>query len=96
MIDYNPAGQYSIQALSKKEGVNRSKLAFVFKKVCGKSIHQYIIYIRMEKAKAMLADSEMPIKAIAMECGYKDSKNFSTAFKKFTGKTPAAYQHRTR
>ena len=91
MIDLKPAGQYSIQSLSTKEGINRTKLAFVFKKEFGKSIHQYVIYMRMEKAKKMLTDPDIPIKAIAVECGYKNPKNFSTAFKKFTGKTPANY-----
>ena len=93
-IELTPEQEHSIEMLSLKAGIGRTKLIYGFKNLYGQSIHQYIIYARMEKAKVMLRDSDKPIKAISKLSGYRDVKNFLTAFKKYTGQTPAQYQKR--
>jgi AraC-like DNA-binding protein len=92
IIESNPGADYSIGSLSLRSGINRTKLSYGFKKLFGASLHQFIIAERIAKAKSLLAGSDQPIKAIARDCGYKNVKNFLTAFKKQTGKTASQYQ----
>jgi len=94
IIEANPAEGHSIESLTIKAGISRTKLSYGFKKIFSKSIHQFIISARMEEAKRMLNESDEPIKAIAILCGYRNAQNFLTAFKKYTGSTPTQYKKR--
>jgi AraC-like DNA-binding protein len=91
-IGQNPGGSYKISELSADLSMDRNKLYYGFKKVCSRTIHQFIISQRIKLAKRLLRNTEKPIKAIASDCGYKDVKNFHTAFKKATRTTPLAYR----
>ncbi len=48
--------------------------------------------MRMERAKALLADSGLRIHAIAEQVGYSDVAHFSKSFKRFVGMTPGEYR----
>ncbi len=67
-----------------------SKLFYEYKNV---SPMDYIIQLRMEKAKGLFQeDSELRIKDIAAHVGYVDSLYFSKVFRKYTGKSPKQYR----
>ncbi len=67
-----------------------SKLFYEYKNV---SPMDYIIQLRMEKAKELFQeDSELRIKDIAAHVGYVDSLYFSKVFRKYTGKSPKQYR----
>jgi AraC-like DNA-binding protein len=51
---------------------------------------------RVETAKALLQESELPIGAIAAEIGYGEPTHFSRAFKRITGNSPGAYRRQLR
>lgn len=73
-------------------GVNRSYLTSSFKKMIGCSPQEYLVNLRMEKAKTMLLKTDMPIYAIASEVGYTDQLAFSKIFKQHYGTSPRAYR----
>ena len=87
-----PEGKYSIKKLSRQEGISRIKLTYGFRDMFGISIHRFIINTRMEKAKELLHTTNLPVKAIAVQCGYKSTQHFITAFKKYSGQPPALYK----
>lgn len=92
LIESKPAGAYNIKQLVMQVGINRNKLVYGFKKVTGESIHQFVIGQRMKAAQQLLTTTDFPIKKIAALSGYPNTANFITAFKKFTGNTPLAFQ----
>ena len=53
-----------------------------------KSIHQYLLSIKMEEAEKRITNSQESLKNIAFNLGFKNEPNFSIAFKKFYGYTP--------
>jgi len=55
--------------------------------------HRYILRRRLEKACVLLHHSTRTIDTIARECGFCDRYYFSKAFKKETGRSPAAYRN---
>ena len=57
----------------------------------GVSPHQYVINIRMNKAKQLLADGILKINAISEECGFSNPYHFCRLFKEKTGMTPTEY-----
>ncbi|AOY76073.1 response regulator [Clostridium formicaceticum] len=66
-------------------------LSRLFKKVEGENFKDYLIKIRMEKAKQLLREEKKSIKETALEVGYYDPNYFSRAFKKYAGVPATEY-----
>lgn len=64
----------------------------VFKNKLGKSLHQYIMEVKISNAISMLETGKMSIAQIASETGFYDSCYFSRYFKKITGVSPKRYK----
>jgi len=61
----------------------------MFKKATGETFTNYLIRVRMEKAKALLAEGKHMIYEIAEKVGYKNVAYFSSIFKKHYGSNPS-------
>ena len=64
-----------------------------FKKTTGLTPHQFIVQRRIEKAKVLLARSNLPITDVAMRVGFVDQSHFTTTFRKLTSMTPRIYRN---
>ncbi len=63
-----------------------------FKDAMGQTIMDYIIVQRMQKAKELLASTDMPLKDIAEQVGYYNLSSFTRRFKLSQGITPSQYR----
>lgn len=91
-IAENYTQKIKINELADYIGVNRSYLASSFKKATGYSPQEYLLNLRMEKAKSLLKQTDMPINAISNAVGYTDQLAFSRMFKQHSGLSPKAYR----
>lgn len=73
-------------------GYNEKYLTTFFKQRAGISLKQYILQIKMERAKADLSETSDPVSQIAFRLGFTDAHNFSNAFRKVTGLSPSEYR----
>lgn len=89
LIEKDLTQHHTIEELAAYSGMNRDKLTSSFKSLFKQSIYAYYLNKRMELAKHILITSHLPIKMIAKKTGYHNATNFSIAFKKFFGLTPA-------
>ena len=64
----------------------------LFKKETGKTPHEYLLHLKIEKAKEMLTYSSYSIAEICFLCGFSEHSHFSKVFRKITGTSPAAYR----
>lgn len=64
----------------------------VFKEYTGQTPYQYLLNIRMEKAKEVLRKNENSIDDVARQCGYVNSGHFSMAFKRNMKVSPSEYR----
>ena len=78
------------------EAVNMSKSRFsaVFSQATGQTFTEYLIHLRLNKAKELLKTTNYKNSQIADETGYNDSHYFSYIFKKNTGMTPSEYREK--
>ncbi|MFS0838082.1 helix-turn-helix domain-containing protein [Paenibacillus sp. 1P03SA] len=67
-------------------------LSRLFKRKTGKSPIDYMVRLRMKKAKEMLVTTEMTLQEIAESIGYPDSYSMAKMFKKQTGIAPIRYR----
>lgn len=81
-----------INELADYIGVNRSYLTSSFKKTMGCSPQEYLVNLRMEKARSLLEKTDMQINVIANAVGYSDQLAFSKIFKQHFGMSPKAYR----
>ena len=83
-------------ALSERFGYHPYHLNRLMKASTGMTLHQYIILVRMESAKKLLAESDLSVTEIARLCGYDNTGSFSRDFRKRADITPLRYRERTR
>lgn len=67
-------------------------LSRFFKSRTGTSLSQYIVNRRIEKAKALLSQSELQVSHIVHRLGYYNPSHFTRTFKQATGFTPSQYR----
>ena len=81
-----------LDAIGERSGLSYVHFLRRFKKFAGMSPSDYVITLRLQKAKAMLADTVLPIKEIAYACGFENEYYFSNFFKKHTTLSPSAFR----
>jgi AraC-like DNA-binding protein len=69
-----------------------SKFHFIrlLKKIYGKTPHQYLIFVRIERATELLK-SAIPVSEVCYDVGFKSLSSFCGLFKRLVGSTPAVY-----
>ena len=60
----------------------------------GRTIHQEIDRVRIQRAKTLLAETNLPIKQIAQQAGFQTVQYLTRTFRRLTGDTPAAFRRR--
>lgn len=72
--------------------VHPAHLAREFRRHMGCTVGEYIRQMRIKLACAELAHGDVPLAAIALNCGFSDQSHFSRVFKKQTGMSPSRYR----
>lgn len=78
--------------LAQRCGMTSFRFSRLFKEVLGLGFMEYVLGKRMEVAKDLLANSQMPVTNIGYEAGFKDPSYFARAFKQCQGCTPSEYR----
>ena len=86
----------SLRELARAHYMSETKLKRLFKEVYGKPPGRYMADLRMDRAKALLDETELPVSEIAGMLGFSGSGNFSVAFKAAHGMSPREYRNRDR
>lgn len=88
-INENYSKEISLDKLSKNTYLSPVYLSKIFKEETGDSPINYLINIRLNKAKELLEEGSLTIKSIAKSVGYSDAYYFSKLFKKHFGISPS-------
>jgi LacI family transcriptional regulator len=76
--------------------LSRSALEPRLKRVLGRTIHQEILHVRLERVKTWLATTDLPTKQIAAQAGFHSVQYLARVFRKSTGQTTANYRKQMR
>jgi LacI family transcriptional regulator len=88
LIRENAHQPLNITELARTSGASRRALELRFRRHLGRSPHQELIRVRLDKAKTLLVGTTMPLAKIAELSGFGDPDNFSRAFRRETGISP--------
>ena len=90
-IDSNLENNLSLEFLEQRFFINRFHLIRLFKKVTNSSLHEYILYKRISKAKKLLSDG-CNVTEACTRSGFNDYSNFLRMFKRTVGISPGQYR----
>jgi transcriptional regulator GlxA family with amidase domain len=88
----NPNTEANADELARIAGMSRRSLEKKLKASLGKTPGELLRRIRQERAEKLLKTTDLPITQIARDCGYPEPALFSTAFKRWTGKSPRDFR----
>ncbi len=78
----------SVDKIAREAGYSRHHFSRLFRRETGVSPHAHLQQFRLQRALNQITSTEMPIKQIALESGYRDYAYFCKEFKRWTHKTP--------
>lgn len=92
-INENYAYDIQVEELAGQFGISSRYIRKCFQKETGISCSQYLISVRIEKAKEMLWQSSKTVTEIATLTGFNSSQYFARVFQQYVGQTPLEYRN---
>jgi len=92
-VEEHYSERMSIEGLSMEVGLSIRKLQAGLKGKTGYTLHEYILQVRVDRAKQMLMDTVLPLKSIAKAVGFRTASHFGEVFKSITSMTPNEYRY---
>ncbi|WP_309118949.1 helix-turn-helix domain-containing protein [Paenibacillus sp.] len=84
----------SLEHVSDRFDLNWKSLSKMFKEETGHKFVDYLIGLRIVRARKLLAETNLPIQDVAAEVGYTNAISFGRMFKRVVGMTPGEYRER--
>jgi AraC family transcriptional regulator len=94
-IEDNLEGDLSLQAMAEEVDISPLYLARAFKAAVGQSPHQYVLARRIERAKELLRNTDLPVVDVALSSGFSSQSHLSHWFIRQVGVSPAVYRRQT-
>jgi AraC family transcriptional regulator len=91
-IDDNLRGDLTLSALAGAVSLSPGHFAHAFRQATGVAPHRYVLERRVERAKELLRQSDLPITEIADRIGCSSHSHFSVLFHRVTGLTPRQFR----
>ena len=91
-LNENYEQDIDLQELAGKYRVSARYLRRLFEQQLGCSAIEYLTALRLEKAKRLLAESDLSVSRISLEVGYNSVQYFGKLFKKKTGISPGTFR----
>ena len=86
--------EWPVERLAAVSGVSEAHFARSFKEAFGVPPHRYLLTRRLERAKALLRDTDTPIIEIALQTGWNSLGTFGRVFRDVTGVSPSELRAR--
>jgi AraC-like DNA-binding protein/mannose-6-phosphate isomerase-like protein (cupin superfamily) len=92
LLDREYVSPWTLRDLAGRVGLAPTYFAGIFGHELGISPHRYLIEARINRARQLLAASDLTITAVAMEVGFGSGQHFARVFRQVTGRTPRDYR----
>jgi two-component system response regulator YesN len=92
-IETHSHDSLTVDQIAKEVYLSPSRLSHIIKSELGITFGDYISKVRVERAKVLLKDRELPISQIALEVGFPDQSYFTKVFKKIERCTPMKFRN---
>jgi AraC family transcriptional regulator len=87
-----PNARFRLEELAAETGYSRGHFLRAFRASTGLTPHQYLLRLRVNRAKRLIQNKSMTLVEIALDCGFADQAHFSRVFTKHFGLNPSQYR----
>jgi transcriptional regulator GlxA family with amidase domain len=87
-----PEEDWPIARMARVSGVSVAHFSRAFGLAFGVPPHRYLLTLRLERATAILRDSDLPVTEVAFACGWTSLGTFSRTFRAVLGQSPSRYR----
>lgn len=94
-LQEHPGEPADLLSFARAAGLSAFHFSREFKRQSGLGFAQARLQARLAKARRLLNESDLPVEAVAAECGFRNAAHFSTAFKKDQGLSPKVFRGRS-
>lgn len=84
--------ELSLRELAQSVGLSTAHFSEMFRKSTGETPHQFVLRLRLERAKDMLLATELRVLDVAVACGFKTQQHFARVFRHVCGLRPTEYR----
>lgn len=91
-MDAGSHEEWPVRRLARVSGVSEAHFARSFRDAFGVPPHRYLLTRRIERATALLRDTDLAIIEIAFQTGWKSLGTFGRTFHDITGETPSDFR----
>lgn len=91
-INQDIAANYTIEELAKVACLSSTQFKYLFSKDVQLTPLKYLTKLRMEKARTLLTNTDMPVSRIAEEVGFSSPSSFTRSFNGYFGLPPKSYR----
>ena len=95
-MDAAPHEEWPIHRLAEVSTVSAAHFAREFRKAFGLPPHRYLLTRRIERATALLRETDLPIMEVAFRTGWNSLGTFGRIFRDITGASPGEWRNRER
>ncbi|HEY4449687.1 MAG TPA: helix-turn-helix domain-containing protein [Steroidobacteraceae bacterium] len=92
-VDSRLGGPISLDDLATVAGVSRFHFHRQFRRSVGVTPHDYVLRMRIERAKGLLTGSDLTVGEVSGAVGFADQSHFSNIFRKLTAMTPRGFRN---
>jgi AraC-like DNA-binding protein len=92
LADARYAEPLGVEAMAAAAGLSRAHFSREFRRAFGESPHSYLLTRRLERAAALLRNTDRSVAEVCLDVGLTSVGSFTTSFKRNFGKTPTEYR----
>jgi AraC-like DNA-binding protein len=92
LVDARYAEPIGVAEMAAAAGLSRAHFSREFRRAFGESPHSYLLTRRLERAAALLRNTDRSVAEICLDVGLTSVGSFTTSFKRNFGKTPTEYR----
>jgi AraC-like DNA-binding protein len=94
ILSNNLGGELPLAQVARECGLSTSHFARAFRQSLGMAPHQWLLKVRVERAKEQLLNSDASLADIAVDCGFADQSHFTRVFTKHIDASPGQWRRR--
>lgn len=83
----------TVKSMADAANLSESQFSRIFRSKVGFAPHEYVMILRLNKAKELLTSTDLPLRDIAERVGYSSDITFITAFRGKTGMSPTEFRN---
>jgi AraC family transcriptional regulator len=92
ILSSNLAENVGLKELAQECGLSVSHFSRAFRHSTGAAPHQWLLEHRVDAAKPLLRDRQLPLSSVALTCGFADQSHFTRTFTRIVGVSPGAWR----